>query len=64
MTRLINQIEDSLIRIIEVMTADRAMAYCEGFIDAGVEIRKSVRIVDKAILIIEPNTFLNKLMRT
>ena len=37
MTRLINQIEDSLIRIIEVMTADRAMAYCEGFIGASVE---------------------------
>ena len=40
MTRLINQIEDSLIRIVEVMTADRAMAYCEGFIDAGVEMSR------------------------
>ena len=38
MTDPINQVADSLIRAIEVMAEDRAMAYCEGFIGAGVEI--------------------------
>ena len=37
MTSPINQIGDSLIRTIEVMTEDRAMAYCEVFIGASVE---------------------------
>jgi hypothetical protein len=37
MASSINQIGDSLIRTIEVMAEDRAMAYCEGFIGASVE---------------------------
>ena len=37
MASSINQIGDSLIRTIEVMAEDRAMAYCEGSIGASVE---------------------------
>jgi len=40
MASSINQIGDSLIRTIEVMTEYRAMAYREGFIGAGVKISR------------------------